>query len=352
MENYSIKISVIMPVYNSGEYLKTAVESILSQSLREIELILVDDGSTDGSSERCDEFATSDERVKVIHQKNAGICTARNVALRIAKGEYLAFSDHDDEYLPGLLEDSLNFALENHLDIVKYGHNVVKIRGRKLIESRAVHFETKEYYKECVGDNYIKLFLQGALTCVWDGIYRRHFIISKNIQFDTFFTSGGEDVDFMGKIISCQPNLGTLSKVFYNHYIRLGFSTSTKFNENKILSSLSFPRRFFQYLTPYDFRKIVDDNSLLYVKLLMSETVGNAINILNSSQCPYDFKKKRELLDSIYVDKYIDHSFFKCSNYDLLKNSFSYGILYFLFKRRMYHFCFALYTIRSISGKF
>ena len=121
MENYSVKISVIMPVYNSGEYLKTAVESILSQSLREIELILVDDGSTDGSSERCDEFATSDERVKVIHQKNAGICAARNVALRIAKGEYLAFSDHDDEYLPGLLEDSLNFALENHLDIVKYG---------------------------------------------------------------------------------------------------------------------------------------------------------------------------------------------------------------------------------------
>ena len=69
MDN-NIKVSVIMPVYNSGEYLKTAVESILNQSLKEIELILVDDGSTDGSSERCDEYAAKDSRVVVIHQKN------------------------------------------------------------------------------------------------------------------------------------------------------------------------------------------------------------------------------------------------------------------------------------------
>ena len=67
-----------MPVYNSGKYLKTAVESILNQSLKEFELILVDDGSIDGSSERCDEYARKDERIVVIHQKNGGICAARN----------------------------------------------------------------------------------------------------------------------------------------------------------------------------------------------------------------------------------------------------------------------------------
>lgn len=89
MENNKIKVSVIMPVYNSGEYLKTAVYSILSQSLKEIELILVDDGSTDGSSERCDEYAAKDSRVVVIHQKNGGICNARNAALKIARGNIL-----------------------------------------------------------------------------------------------------------------------------------------------------------------------------------------------------------------------------------------------------------------------
>ena len=69
-----------MPVFNSGKYLETAINSVLSQTLNEIELFLIDDGSIDGSSELCDNFALKDKRVKVIHQKNAGICKARNVA--------------------------------------------------------------------------------------------------------------------------------------------------------------------------------------------------------------------------------------------------------------------------------
>ena len=69
----NVNVSVIMPVYNSGSFLSTAVDSILRQSLKELELILVDDGSTDGSSERCDNYAHKDARVKVIHQKNGGI---------------------------------------------------------------------------------------------------------------------------------------------------------------------------------------------------------------------------------------------------------------------------------------
>ena len=93
----SCKISVIMPVFNSGKYLETAINSVLSQTLNEIELFLIDDGSIDGSSELCDNFALKDKRVKVIHQKNAGICKVRNVALNMTHGEYIAFIDHDDE---------------------------------------------------------------------------------------------------------------------------------------------------------------------------------------------------------------------------------------------------------------
>ena len=120
MENM-IKVSVIMPVYNSGEYLQTAVDSILSQSLKDIELILVDDGSTDGSSEKCDEYAKKDKRVVVIHQRNGGICNARNAALKIARGEYIGFSDHDDEYVPGYLEHAYREAMEHDADLVKVG---------------------------------------------------------------------------------------------------------------------------------------------------------------------------------------------------------------------------------------
>ena len=86
-----------MPVYNSKKFLEKAICSVLNQSLKEIELILVDDGSSDGSSEICDEFAQKDNRVIVIHQKNKGICGARNIGLKNAQGDYIMFIDNDDE---------------------------------------------------------------------------------------------------------------------------------------------------------------------------------------------------------------------------------------------------------------
>ena len=92
-----VKISVIMPVYNSEEYLKWAAESVLKQNLKEIELIMVDDGSKDKSGQICDTLKAKDDRVKVIHQKNQGISAARNNGMKAAQGEYIAFIDNDDD---------------------------------------------------------------------------------------------------------------------------------------------------------------------------------------------------------------------------------------------------------------
>ena len=130
-----IKVSIIMPVYNSGKYLKTAVESILNQRLKEFELILVDDGSIDGSSERCDEYARKDERIVVIHQKNGGICAARNAALKVARGEFIAFSDHDDIWYPNKIEESLKILKEKNVDLVYCDAKQIDENGKILHES-------------------------------------------------------------------------------------------------------------------------------------------------------------------------------------------------------------------------
>ena len=90
------KLSVIVPVYNTEKYLRECVDSILAQTFTDFELILVDDGSTDGSGAICDEYAGKDSRIRVIHQENGGATLARRSGVRIAQGEYVAFVDSDD----------------------------------------------------------------------------------------------------------------------------------------------------------------------------------------------------------------------------------------------------------------
>ena len=92
-------VSVIMPVYNAAAHLEAAVQSVLRQTLQDLELILVDDGSTDGSAALCDAAAAADRRVRTVHQANAGICAARNRGLELAVGEYVSFCDDDDVFL-------------------------------------------------------------------------------------------------------------------------------------------------------------------------------------------------------------------------------------------------------------
>ena len=123
------KISIIVPVYNSEKYLPETAQSILKQSFSDFELILVDDGSKDGSGKICDQLAAKDTRVKVIHKTNGGICSARNAGLKMAAGEYIAFCDNDDIYLPELLEDNYALAKKYDADVVRYSRSYRTVRG-------------------------------------------------------------------------------------------------------------------------------------------------------------------------------------------------------------------------------
>ena len=112
-----IKVSVIMPVYNAGEYLSRAISDVLSQTLTELELICVDDGSTDNSPKIIKDFAAKDKRVKVIREKNAGPAVARNSGLKSAKGRYVIFLDADDFYEKNLLMELYDTAERDNLDV-------------------------------------------------------------------------------------------------------------------------------------------------------------------------------------------------------------------------------------------
>lgn len=115
------KISVIIPVYNAAGYLEKCLNSVTGQSYRELEILLVDDGSTDGSGSICDDYAKRDNRIRVVHQENAGVAAARNVGLDMATGDYIGWVDSDDWVEPEMFETMLEAMMSRDADIVICG---------------------------------------------------------------------------------------------------------------------------------------------------------------------------------------------------------------------------------------
>ena len=118
-------VTVIVPVYNAVSYLEKCIESIINQSYIYLEIILVDDGSTDGSGTMCDEYAEKDDRIKVIHQANRGASSARNAALDVSKGEYVSFVDADDYIDSKMIELLLRALVDNTADVSVCSFNYV-----------------------------------------------------------------------------------------------------------------------------------------------------------------------------------------------------------------------------------
>lgn len=295
-----VKISVIMPVYNSGPYLRRAIESILEQSFKEFELILVDDGSTDGSSEICDEFCDKDSRIRVIHQQNGGICNARNVALDVAKGEYLAFSDHDDEYLPNLLLDNYNFARKEELDFLKFSKVWDVYLGNKKISSTTNSMPELILDRKSLKNHIIKLNKEDFFSCVWDGLYKRSFVENNKLRFDTFFKYGGEDYDFIYRCVICANKVGINPKAYYHHYTRQNFSTSSKFDPLKIEVT---KRRFSCFKLMIDSYGLdLNSNKEEYVRFFIKDCVVAIVNQLN--RCLYSYNEKRTILLDLKHESY------------------------------------------------
>ena len=118
------KISVIIPVYNVEKFLPQCIESVIKQNYKNLEIICVDDGSTDNCGKILDEYALKDNRIKVIHQKNKGLSEARNIALDIASGYWISFVDSDVFLAPDFYDIMLNAAKKNNADVIQCGYNI------------------------------------------------------------------------------------------------------------------------------------------------------------------------------------------------------------------------------------
>lgn len=221
-------ISVIIPIYNAEKYLEKCIESILIQTHKDFELILVDDGSKDNSGRICDEYAKKDSRIRVIHKKNAGVSTARNTGIESAKGEFIAFVDSDDWLQKNSLEILYKEIKAQNADLVAGAFERIVRQGRQRH-----NIKSKLYYGDEIAENITDLISCLAGT-VWAKLFRRDIILNENLRFIPEIPSCEDSVFLMTYLQFCEKitlkdeivytyNCMVLSSAVHKFYEKYGY---------------------------------------------------------------------------------------------------------------------------------
>lgn len=205
-------ISIVIPVYNVQSYLKDCLDSLVNQTYKNLQIIIVDDGSTDNSGKICDEYASSDNRITVIHQKNKGAGAAKNSGLELIKGVYFSMIDSDDYIELNTYEKMLDYMEQNSVDIVQYQYRKKYVDGIVNQENSCINgpqkISSKRYLQEMLSDWRYALF--------WNKLYKTELLS------DTRFPDGRkiDDEFFTYKLICNADYILNVEDVCYNYRIR------------------------------------------------------------------------------------------------------------------------------------
>ena len=219
MNTGEVKVSVIMPIYNAYDYLGIAMHSVLSQTLSEIEVICIDDGSTDHSLDIVKNFQKDDERVRIVTENNAGPSTARNKGIVRARGEYMIFLDADDFYEPTLIERLYERAVADNLDITVSRFDLYN--NKHATFSPAVEEEHGSVFAggAVVSKNEFPHYILSTTTgYVWNKLFRTSFVREKELAFAPELYVF-EDVHFVTAALSLAERVGRIDEVLIHHRI-------------------------------------------------------------------------------------------------------------------------------------
>ena len=232
------KVSIVVPIYNVEKYLQNCIESLLCQSLTDIEIILVDDGSPDQSGEIADQYARKDTRIKVVHQRNAGLGPARNSGIEVATGEFIGFVDSDDWVNKNMFERLYEAGVKTNSDIVVGGHcdwsygkvvrsKVHPLAGKTLTDKNEINEIRKNLYGRRVDDKETDAFPMS----VWIAIYKRKLIIDNHLMFQNIIS---EDIIFNISAYKYANSITFTSDTDYCYRNENQSSIMRSFTENKL----------------------------------------------------------------------------------------------------------------------
>lgn len=230
-----VKVSVIVPIYNCEKHINKCIDSILSQTLEDIEIILIDDGSSDNSGKISEEYVRLDKRVSVIHQENSGPSVARNKGISIAKGQYIGFVDSDDYIEPTMYEELYKAAGNKRVQVAMCGYIEKHIYDDSSITVKPNLKPNKIHNTNDIKYKIISTFAKNenyGFYSLWNKIYLREWLLESGINMDVN-RDHGEDWWFNINVLSSIESFVYVDKELYNYIHSNSKSLMFKYRENQ-----------------------------------------------------------------------------------------------------------------------
>lgn len=337
-------VSIIIPVFKAEQYLSKCIDSILNQTLKNIEVIIIDDESPDISGEIAERYALADSRVKVIHQTNSGPGAARNRGIKEAKGEYIGFVDADD-WIQKDMYEKLYCAARNFDSEVVMCDFILEFSNKALNQERInpknniIDF-TEDRIKELVFDEYSKS--DGIYLCpLWNKIYRREFLVRHSLLINERYDHS-EDWLFNLESLCKAERLSYVPEILY-HYIQLNESSLTKkYRPNQFNIFIDLRKELLSKFNTYDvsieeYKKYID-RSLCYKALMCIYS-----EVKSGQGLFYKLSNIRMISNNSVLRASID-------NLDFNKNKLFFNVLMQLIKMKMNMAVFLIIKLRTIMS--
>lgn len=291
-------VSVIMPMYNGEKYIKPCIESILNQSFKNFELIIIDDGSQDKSAEIIKEYMKNDTRIKYVYQENQSACVALNNGVKIAQGKYITFVDNDDLVEVDTYEKVVSNLSKNDADVVIYGYSQDFIDENYSTICKINTIYATDYEEE--QKSIIEIFQNGLFHPFWNKWYKKDIVINSGIVFDERYNSMG-DYAFNCKLFPFFKKILTLDFVGYHYLKRNRDSLVASYVKNMVPC---FIERRKLTIDLFDFFKLWDIEQAreYYAKQYYFESEDFLINLYKKN-CDLPRKQKTEYISQYILDE-------------------------------------------------
>lgn len=337
-------VSIIVPIYKVPErFLRKCIESLIFQTLREIEIILVDDGSPDNCGEICDEYSSNDSRIKVIHKKNGGLSAARNTGFFAATGEWITFVDGDDWLENETCLEAIK-ASSDETELVFWTH--MKDYRNSSMECFFIKgIEQKEYNnKDCKELQVQVLNFNSNIATAYAKLIKRELLVENKIIHDEELRQGAEGIDFNLRLFERITNATFINKPFY-HYVFNEDSISAKHDEKNHYYVIKCFERIQKFIDSSDNReKLLEKYHERLIYVLITTAISGYFSPLNKEPFKRKIEKYRKIQNRLLFQKAL-------SNIDKSKLSKSRRMTLFFIEKRMYVFVQIIAYIRRIQLK-